>query len=176
MKTSKASCWDAHRDLAIMILPKKLVLSISHYPIYILWIILPIWSSHPKVCSIEYFPLFIVKNLFTEHSLHMILEIGFLDSNYEAPSMPQGFVYQIIIFSTWGDSYYVGLNGIQIYDNYGNEIMLTTDSMFKSLSITRLLQINNWIKTSSLKNKVANNQNIIYNCDFLPYRCLLIAT
>lgn len=58
----------------------------------------------------------------------MILEIDFLDSNYEAPSMPQGFVYQIIIFSTWGDSYYVGLNGIQIYDNYGNEIMLTTDS------------------------------------------------
>ncbi|XP_011266943.1 protein KIAA0556 isoform X1 [Camponotus floridanus] len=52
-----------------------------------------------------------------------------LDSNYEAPSMPQGFVYQIIIFSTWGDSYYVGLNGIQIYDNYGNEIKLTADNI-----------------------------------------------
>ncbi|KAL6262367.1 hypothetical protein P5V15_007456 [Pogonomyrmex californicus] len=52
-----------------------------------------------------------------------------LDSNYEAPTMPQGFVYQIIIFSTWGDSYYVGLNGIQIYDNYGNEIKLTTDNI-----------------------------------------------
>lgn len=60
----------------------------------------------------------------------MILEINSLDANYEAPSMPQGFVYQIVIFSTWGDSYYVGLNGIQIYDNYGNEIKLTIDSMF----------------------------------------------
>ncbi|XP_025161585.1 protein KIAA0556 isoform X2 [Harpegnathos saltator] len=56
-------------------------------------------------------------------------EVGSLDSNYEAPSMPQGFVYQIIIFSTWGDSYYVGLNGIQIYDNHGNEIMLTTENV-----------------------------------------------
>ncbi|KAL0122229.1 hypothetical protein PUN28_007165 [Cardiocondyla obscurior] len=52
-----------------------------------------------------------------------------LDSNYEPPSMPRGFVYQIIIFSTWGDSYYVGLNGIQLYDNYGNEIKLTTDNV-----------------------------------------------
>ncbi|XP_071570324.1 katanin-interacting protein-like isoform X4 [Temnothorax nylanderi] len=56
-------------------------------------------------------------------------ELEPLDSNYEAPSMPRGFVYQLIIFSTWGDSYYVGLNGIQIYDNHGNEIKLTTDNV-----------------------------------------------
>lgn len=59
-----------------------------------------------------------------------LLELEPLDSNYEAASMPRGFVYQIIIFSTWGDSYYVGLNGIQIYDSHGNEIKLTADSMF----------------------------------------------
>ncbi|EGI70392.1 Uncharacterized protein G5I_00765 [Acromyrmex echinatior] len=57
-------------------------------------------------------------------------EFESFDSNYEAPSMPRGFVYQIIIFSTWGDSYYVGLNGIQLYDNYGKEIKLTADSTF----------------------------------------------
>ncbi|KMQ94347.1 hypothetical protein RF55_5513 [Lasius niger] len=68
----------------------------------------------------------------SDHSADLIKsseEPASLDSNYEAPSMPQGFVYQIIIFSTWGDSYYVGLNGIQIYDNYGNEIKLTTDNI-----------------------------------------------
>lgn len=67
-----------------------------------------------------------------KHFTCAILELESLDLNYEAPSMPQGFVYQIIIFSTWGDSYYVGLNGIQIYDNDGNEIKLTTDSTFNS--------------------------------------------
>ncbi|KYN33321.1 hypothetical protein ALC56_12032 [Trachymyrmex septentrionalis] len=56
-------------------------------------------------------------------------ELESFDSNYEAPSMPRGFVYQIIIFSTWGDSYYVGLNGIQLYDNYGKEIKLTADNV-----------------------------------------------
>ncbi|XP_011057046.1 PREDICTED: uncharacterized protein KIAA0556-like isoform X2 [Acromyrmex echinatior] len=56
-------------------------------------------------------------------------EFESFDSNYEAPSMPRGFVYQIIIFSTWGDSYYVGLNGIQLYDNYGKEIKLTADNV-----------------------------------------------
>ncbi|XP_036144382.1 katanin-interacting protein isoform X2 [Monomorium pharaonis] len=62
-------------------------------------------------------------------SVESLEEQESFDSNYEAPSMPRGFVYQIIIFSTWGDSYYVGLNGIQMYDNYGNEIELTTDNI-----------------------------------------------
>ncbi|XP_020277981.1 protein KIAA0556-like isoform X2 [Pseudomyrmex gracilis] len=75
-----------------------------------------------------------VSNIFAQVSNHSDSiksseELESMDSNYEAPSMPQGFVYQIVIFSTWGDSYYVGLNGIQIYDNHGNEIKLTTDNI-----------------------------------------------
>ncbi|XP_070152139.1 katanin-interacting protein-like isoform X2 [Polyergus mexicanus] len=71
-----------------------------------------------------------------------------LDSNYEAPSMPQGFVYQIIIFSTWGDSYYVGLNGIQIYDNYGNEVKLTADNIAAFPESVNIIEgINNDIRT-----------------------------
>ena len=50
------------------------------------------------------------------------------DMDYEAPLMPQGFVYQIVIFSSWGDPYYVGLSGIEMYDAQGHKIKLTKDS------------------------------------------------
>ncbi|XP_052755156.1 protein KATNIP homolog isoform X2 [Galleria mellonella] len=38
---------------------------------------------------------------------------------------PTGFVLQISIFSTWGDPYYVGLTGVELYDPHGNIIPLT---------------------------------------------------
>ncbi|XP_031353180.1 protein KIAA0556-like isoform X2 [Photinus pyralis] len=38
--------------------------------------------------------------------------------------MPEGFVFQFIIFSTWGDQYYCGLNEIEIYDEHGDKITL----------------------------------------------------
>ncbi|KAM3965817.1 protein KATNIP homolog [Aphomia sociella] len=44
------------------------------------------------------------------------------DLEMEAPT---GFVLQISIFSTWGDPYYVGLTGVELYDPHGNIIPLT---------------------------------------------------
>ncbi|KAL0871387.1 hypothetical protein ABMA27_005120 [Loxostege sticticalis] len=38
---------------------------------------------------------------------------------------PTGFVLQLSIFSTWGDPYYVGLTGVELYDPHGNLIPLT---------------------------------------------------
>ncbi|XP_068618076.1 protein KATNIP homolog [Battus philenor] len=39
--------------------------------------------------------------------------------------VPTGFVLQISIFSTWGDPYYVGLTGVELYDPEGNLIPVT---------------------------------------------------
>ncbi|KAH1015955.1 hypothetical protein HUJ04_007255 [Dendroctonus ponderosae] len=35
-----------------------------------------------------------------------------------------GFVMEIVIYSTWGDQYYCGLNGIKLYDDNGDLIVL----------------------------------------------------
>jgi hypothetical protein len=57
------------------------------------------------------------------------------DEEYESPVMPQGFVFQLLILSTWGDPYYVGLNGIELYDQNGDKIRLTENSEYETLII-----------------------------------------
>ncbi|KOB67125.1 Uncharacterized protein OBRU01_18538 [Operophtera brumata] len=47
---------------------------------------------------------------------------------------PTGFVLQISIFSTWGDVYYVGLTGVELYDPQGSLIHLTESSNVNVLS------------------------------------------
>ncbi|XP_013148372.1 PREDICTED: uncharacterized protein KIAA0556-like [Papilio polytes] len=42
---------------------------------------------------------------------------------------PSGFVLQISIFSTWGDPYYVGLSGVELYDPDGNQIPVTESNV-----------------------------------------------
>uniref|UniRef100_A0A915JUU1 KATNIP domain-containing protein n=1 Tax=Romanomermis culicivorax TaxID=13658 RepID=A0A915JUU1_ROMCU len=53
-----------------------------------------------------------------------ILFNDLLKSEYGRKSGNGGFIYQIQILSTWGDEFYVGLNGVQFFDENEREIKL----------------------------------------------------
>lgn len=55
----------------------------------------------------------------------------FRQDSFEQTHMPEGFVIQIVIYTTWGDQYYVGLNGIELYDDLGRMILLSENSKYK---------------------------------------------
>ncbi|XP_066496415.1 katanin-interacting protein isoform X2 [Tiliqua scincoides] len=44
--------------------------------------------------------------------------------DYEAPLMPCGFIFQFQLLTSWGDPYYVGLNGLELYNERGEKIVL----------------------------------------------------
>lgn len=62
----------------------------------------------------------------------IVPSVSLLDENefYEPSSMPEGFVFQIIVFSSWGDQYYCGLNGLEFYNQSGEKIELEEQSIF----------------------------------------------
>ncbi|KAI4877858.1 hypothetical protein NFI96_032693 [Prochilodus magdalenae] len=48
---------------------------------------------------------------------------------YEAPLMPCGFIFQLQLLTTWGDPYYIGLNGLELYDQNDQKIALTENNI-----------------------------------------------
>ncbi|XP_073974517.1 katanin-interacting protein-like isoform X3 [Rhodnius prolixus] len=67
---------------------------------------------------------------------------------YESPEMPAGFVFQFQLLSSWGDPYYIGLNGIELYDINGRWIPITEDHISAHPSSVNILEgINDDVRT-----------------------------
>eukprot|EP00066_Takifugu_rubripes_P013036 XP_011602302.1 PREDICTED: uncharacterized protein KIAA0556 homolog isoform X3 [Takifugu rubripes] len=49
--------------------------------------------------------------------------------DYEAPIMPCGFIFQLQLLTTWGDPYYIGLNGLEFYDQKHEKISLSENNI-----------------------------------------------
>lgn len=49
--------------------------------------------------------------------------------DYEAPLMPCGFVFQFQLLTSWGDPYYIGLTGLELFDEHGDQILLTENNI-----------------------------------------------
>ncbi|XP_072204822.1 katanin-interacting protein isoform X2 [Excalfactoria chinensis] len=49
--------------------------------------------------------------------------------DYEAPLMPCGFIFQFQLLTSWGDPYYIGLTGLELFDEHGDQILLTENNI-----------------------------------------------
>ncbi|XP_053550444.1 katanin-interacting protein [Bombina bombina] len=49
--------------------------------------------------------------------------------DYEAPLMPSGFIFQFQLLTSWGDPYYIGLNGLEMYSEHGEKLLLTENNI-----------------------------------------------
>ncbi|XP_056152996.1 katanin-interacting protein [Lampris incognitus] len=81
--------------------------------------------------------------------------------DYEAPIMPCGFIFQLQLLTTWGDPYYIGLNGIEFYDQKHEKIGLSDNNIaaFPD-SVNVLDSVNGDVRTPD---KLVDGENSTYD-------------
>lgn len=61
---------------------------------------------------------------------------------------PGSFLVTLLLYSTWGDAYYIGLQGIELYDNTGQGIIINPHTVAAAPdSINVLMAVNNDSRT-----------------------------
>lgn len=56
------------------------------------------------------------------NNIFTLVSVEKLETDFIIPELPFGKILTINILSTWGDKHYVGLNGVEIFSEFGKPV------------------------------------------------------
>ncbi len=56
--------------------------------------------------------------------LHLCLPLGSCLKRYDTPQLPSGFIWKVRLLSSCGDRHYIGLNGVELIDQFDQKVIL----------------------------------------------------
>jgi hypothetical protein len=97
-----------------------------------------------------------------------LLETCDVVQQYETPVHPCGCTLRLVVRSTWGDPYYVGLNGIELLDTAGRIISLSADQLqatpYRDVNDLPEVQLRGGRDARSLENLIAHGNDGFGKC------------